>query len=191
MPIPNLTIIGESINDSVPSTKQLFDANNLAGLLELARSQDEKGAAYLDVNIGARPPEFMAELVRKIQSVTAKPLSIDTPDPQIARAGLEAYDPAGRRPAADHQFHQPAADGDVRSVCDPALPPHPLGFRAGGRRRVEAMPHCGRNALYGPADCEGFPRALSRRGQRRLHHRSRHRPHRQRHGGQPQSPDRR
>ncbi len=101
MPIPNLTIIGESINDSVPSTKQLFDANNIAGLLELARSQDEKGAAYLDVNIGARPPEFMAELVRKIQSVTARPLSIDTPDPQIARAGLEAYDPAragGRRP---------------------------------------------------------------------------------------------
>ena len=25
MPIPSLTIIGETINDSVPSTKQLFD----------------------------------------------------------------------------------------------------------------------------------------------------------------------
>ena len=37
-------------------------------------------------------------MVRKIQSVTAKPLSIDTPDPAIARAGLAAYDPAG--PAA-------------------------------------------------------------------------------------------
>jgi hypothetical protein len=34
----------------------------------------------------------MAELVRKIQAVTAKPLSIDTPDPATARAGLEAYD---------------------------------------------------------------------------------------------------
>ena len=61
MPIPKLTIIGESINDSVPSTKQLFDANDIDGLLELARFQDEKGAAYLDVNVGARPPEFMAE----------------------------------------------------------------------------------------------------------------------------------
>ncbi len=43
----------------------------------------------------------MADLVRKIQGVTAKPLSIDTPDPQIARVGLEAYDAAkagGRRP---------------------------------------------------------------------------------------------
>ena len=101
MPIPNLTIIGETINDSVPSTKQLFDAGNIDGLLELARFQDEKGAAYIDVNIGARTPEFMAEMVCKLQAVTAKPLSIDTPDLEIARAGLTAYNPAragGRRP---------------------------------------------------------------------------------------------
>lgn len=93
MPIPGLTIIGESINDSVPSTKKLFDAGDMDGLLELARSQDQGGAAYIDVNVGPRTPEFMAEMVRKIQEVTARPLSIDTPDPEIARAGLEAYDP--------------------------------------------------------------------------------------------------
>jgi len=101
MAIPGLTIIGESINDSVPSTKRLFDENDLPGLLDLARSQDEKGAAWIDVNVGSRPPEFMADLVRRIQSVTAKPLSIDTPDPAIAEAGLRAYDlerAGGRRP---------------------------------------------------------------------------------------------
>ncbi len=95
MAIPGLTIIGESINDSVPSTKKLFDGNDVPGLLELARSQDEKGAAYIDVNVGSRTPEFMAGLVRRIQSVTARPLSIDTPDPAIAEAGLKAYDPGG------------------------------------------------------------------------------------------------
>jgi cobalamin-dependent methionine synthase I len=101
MAIPGLTIIGESINDSVPSTKKYFDENDVAALLELARGQDEKGAAYIDVNVGARSPEFMADLVRRIQSVTAKPLSIDTPDPAIAEAGLRAYDPGragGRKP---------------------------------------------------------------------------------------------
>lgn len=101
MAIPGLTIIGESINDSVPSTHQLFDANDIPGLLELARTQDEKGASWIDVNVGSRPPEFMAELVRRIQSVTAKPLSIDTPDPAIAEAGLKAYDlgrAGGRKP---------------------------------------------------------------------------------------------
>jgi cobalamin-dependent methionine synthase I len=101
MPIPGLTIIGESINDSVPSTKKLFDADDIPALLDLARSQEEKGAAYLDVNVGARPPEFMTGLVLAVQRVSALPLSIDTPDPALARAGLMAYDPAkagGRMP---------------------------------------------------------------------------------------------
>jgi cobalamin-dependent methionine synthase I len=99
MAIEGLQIIGESINDSVPSTRRLFDAGDLDAVVELARSQDEKGAAYIDVNVGSRPPELMAELVKKIQAVTAKPLSIDTPDAEIAKAGLEAYDPqrAGAR----------------------------------------------------------------------------------------------
>ncbi|MGQ9575739.1 MAG: dihydropteroate synthase [Thermoguttaceae bacterium] len=101
MAIPGLTIIGESINDSIPSTRKLYEAGDLDGILELARFQDQQGAAYIDVNVGLRSPQFMAELVRQIQKVTSKPLAIDTPDPEIARAGLAAYDPAragGHRP---------------------------------------------------------------------------------------------
>ena len=101
MSIPSLKIIGETINDSVPSTKKLFDANDINGILEIAKMQDEKGAAYIDVNVGPRSSEFMAEMVKKIQGVTAKPLSIDTPDPAIAEAGLKAYDLAragGKKP---------------------------------------------------------------------------------------------
>lgn len=92
MALEGLTIIGESINDSVPSTNKLFDAGDIDGILELAKLQDERGAAYIDVNVGGRSPEFMADMVRKVQGVTAKPLSIDTPDREIAKAGLEAYD---------------------------------------------------------------------------------------------------
>jgi 5-methyltetrahydrofolate corrinoid/iron sulfur protein methyltransferase len=101
MAMPGLTIIGETINDSVPSTKKLFDANDIQGLLDLAKSQDEAGAGYIDVNVGPRSPEFMAEMVKKIQGVTAKPLSIDSPDYNIVKAGLEAYDPnraGGKKP---------------------------------------------------------------------------------------------
>ncbi len=92
MPIPNLTIIGESINDSVPSTNKLFAANDIAGLKELAASQDTGGAGYIDVNVGPRSANFLAEMMRHVQGVTAKPLSIDTPDPVMAEAGLKAYD---------------------------------------------------------------------------------------------------
>ena len=56
MAIEGLKIIGESINDSVPSTKKLFAANDIEGLENLAKLQDEKGAAYIDVNVGERDP---------------------------------------------------------------------------------------------------------------------------------------
>ena len=101
MSIPGLTIIGESINDSVPSTHLLFEENNLDGIVDLARQQAERGAAYIDVNVGDRSPAFMAEVVRKVQEHLPLPLSIDTPDAAIAAAGLEAYDACragGRRP---------------------------------------------------------------------------------------------
>jgi 5-methyltetrahydrofolate--homocysteine methyltransferase len=101
MPFPNLTLIGESINDSVPSTHKFFEANDIAGLKDLAVSQDIGGAGYIDVNVGRRSGEFLAEMVRHVQSVTAKPLSIDTPDLAMSEAGLKAYDPAraaGRMP---------------------------------------------------------------------------------------------
>jgi cobalamin-dependent methionine synthase I len=92
MGIPGLTIIGESINDSVPSTHALFEENNLDGIVDLARQQAEKGAAYIDVNVGPRSPGFMAAVIRKLQERISLPLSIDTPDAAIAAAGLEAYD---------------------------------------------------------------------------------------------------
>ena len=92
MAIEGLKIIGESINDSVPSTHKLFDADDIDGLLALAKLQDEKGAAYIDVNVGPRSPEFMADMVKKVQTVTAKPLSVDSPDLATVKAGLEAYD---------------------------------------------------------------------------------------------------
>jgi cobalamin-dependent methionine synthase I len=101
MSLPGLTIIAESINDSVPSTHTLFDENNLDGIVELALFQAEKGSAYIDVNVGSRTPAFMAQVVKRIQEHIALPLSIDTPDPEIAAAGLEAYNPeraGGRKP---------------------------------------------------------------------------------------------
>lgn len=94
MAIEGLTIIGESINDSVPSTHQLFTDHDIEGIKALAVRQVEKGASYIDINIGRQPPEFMAYLVEEIQKVIEKPLSIDTPDLEVAAAGLRAYNPA-------------------------------------------------------------------------------------------------
>lgn len=91
MSITDLRIIGESINDSVPSTHALFEANDLDGIVQVARTQAEKGATFIDVNVGLNTPGFMADTVKAIQKHISLPLSIDTPDPAIAAAGLEAY----------------------------------------------------------------------------------------------------
>jgi cobalamin-dependent methionine synthase I len=92
MSIPGLSIIGESINDSVPSAHKLFEENNIDGIVELAKFQAEKGAAYIDVNVGTRSPGFMADVVKKIQQHISLPLAIDSPDPEVTAAALDAYD---------------------------------------------------------------------------------------------------
>ncbi len=93
MAIPGLTLIGETINDSVPRTKELFDQGDLAGIQQIAADQVKRGAHYVDVNVGRRGTEFMATVVKAVQEVVAVPLSIDSPDVAVLRAGLAAYDP--------------------------------------------------------------------------------------------------
>lgn len=44
MAIPGLMLIGEAINDSVPSTKEMFDRGDLAGIQALAAEQAAAGA---------------------------------------------------------------------------------------------------------------------------------------------------
>ncbi len=94
----NISIIGESINDSVPSTHELFEAGDFDGVKELALFQEEKGAAYIDVNVGGRDAAFLAEMIRTVQSVVKRPLSIDTPDPVMAESGLRACDDSAGTP---------------------------------------------------------------------------------------------
>jgi len=84
-----IQIIGESLNDSVPSTHTLYENGDTAGIQELAKFQDEKGAAYIDVNVGGHSADFFANTVKLVQSVVNKPLSIDTPDTALAEVGLK------------------------------------------------------------------------------------------------------
>ena len=87
-----INIIAESLNDSVPSTHELYESGNMDGIRELAKFQDERGAVYIDVNVGSFPADFFVQVIREVQSVTKKPLALDSPDPVLIEAGLKAYD---------------------------------------------------------------------------------------------------
>ncbi len=92
-----LNIIGERINPGFKSTRALFDNEDIPGIQALAVRQADAGAAYLNVNIGARAltdPAFMARVIRAIQEVVAVPLSFDFPSKKVQEICLSTYDPA-------------------------------------------------------------------------------------------------
>lgn len=99
-----IRIIGERINPGFKSTKALFDNEDIAGIQALAVRQAEAGAAWLNVNIGARAltdTDWMATVIRAIQQVVTVPLSFDFPSRKVQQVCLAAYDPAraaGRLP---------------------------------------------------------------------------------------------
>lgn len=103
-PAFDIKIIGERINPGFKSTKALFDNSDIPGIQALAVRQAEAGAAYLNVNIGARAltdAGFMAEVIRAIQDVTTVPISFDFPSKKVQEICLSCYDvakSAGRLP---------------------------------------------------------------------------------------------
>jgi 5-methyltetrahydrofolate--homocysteine methyltransferase len=92
MPKAPIKIIAESLNDSVPSTHELYESGNMEGIRALAKFQDEQGAVYIDVNVGSFSADFFVQVIREVQSATKKPLALDSPDPTLIEAGLKVYD---------------------------------------------------------------------------------------------------
>ena len=89
-----IQIIGERINPGFKSVKALFDNEDLPGIAALALKQAEAGAAYQNVNIGARAltdPEFMGRVIRSIQEVVSTPLSFDFPSKKVQELCLSSY----------------------------------------------------------------------------------------------------
>jgi 5-methyltetrahydrofolate corrinoid/iron sulfur protein methyltransferase len=89
-----MILIGESINVVSKTIGPAMKERNPKPIQELARTQTEAGADYLDINIGpARKggSELMDWIVNTVQEVTDLPLSLDTTNPEAMEAGLKAH----------------------------------------------------------------------------------------------------
>lgn len=89
-----IQIIGERINPGFKSVKTLFDEEDLAGIAALAVKQAQAGAAFQNVNIGARAltdPAFMVRVIESIQEVVRTPLSFDFPSRKVQQICLSSY----------------------------------------------------------------------------------------------------
>lgn len=88
-----MIVIGERINGMFKAVNQAIQDRDKAVIQDLAQRQLAEGADKLDINVGtatADPIAGMRWLVETVREVTDAPLSIDNPNINTIKAGLEA-----------------------------------------------------------------------------------------------------
>lgn len=91
-----MLIIGERINGMFKNVREAIVTGDKSIVQDLAKRQLAAGAHMLDVNVGPATDEkekAMVWLVEAIREVTDAPLSIDSPNIAVVRAGLEVAGP--------------------------------------------------------------------------------------------------
>lgn len=86
-----MLIVGERINASRKAIRAALEQFDAEPIRREARLQTEAGAHFIDVNGGTFPgrePEMLAWLVDVAQSVTDRPLCLDSTDPDALAAAL-------------------------------------------------------------------------------------------------------
>ena len=87
-----MILVGENLNIMSKTLGPALRERQVGPIQEMAKLEDKADIDYLDLNIGpARKAgdEFMAWVVKTVQEVTRKPLSLDTTNPAAMEAGLK------------------------------------------------------------------------------------------------------
>ena len=88
-----MIVIGEKINGTRKQVAKAIQERDSAFIQDLARSQFENGASYLDINAGTLPqrePEDMTWLVQNVQEAAPEAvLCLDSANPAALKAGIE------------------------------------------------------------------------------------------------------
>ena len=88
-----MLVIAEKINGTRKLVNKAVLGRDVEFIQNLARSQAEAGADYLDINAGTLPerePDDIVWLVNIVQEVVDKPLCLDSANPEALLAGLAA-----------------------------------------------------------------------------------------------------
>jgi 5-methyltetrahydrofolate corrinoid/iron sulfur protein methyltransferase len=86
--------VGENINIMSKTIGPAIKERQPEPILEMAKHQEKVGIDYLDLNIGPSRKagqEVMDWLVKLVQGVVKKPLSLDTTNPDAMEAGLKIH----------------------------------------------------------------------------------------------------
>lgn len=86
-----MIIVGELINASRKAIGAAIEAGDAEYIKQVAADQDKAGATYIDANAGifvGEEGKYMKWLIELIQSVSEKPIAIDSPDPKVIEDAL-------------------------------------------------------------------------------------------------------
>lgn len=145
-------IIGEKLNPTgIKKLGQALVERNMDYVKQLAKRQVDWGADVLDVNVGhpqIEEAEVMPLVVEAVQSVTDVPLCIDSNEPKILEAGLNAI--KGGKPLVNSVNGEEKQLSTVLpivkargaaviglTIADEGIPPTPEGRLAAGAKIIE------------------------------------------------------
>ena len=86
-----MIIVGELINASRKAIGAAIEAGDAEYIKQVATDQDKAGTTYIDANAGifvGEEAKYMKWLIELIQSVSEKPIAIDSPDPKVIEEAL-------------------------------------------------------------------------------------------------------
>jgi 5-methyltetrahydrofolate corrinoid/iron sulfur protein methyltransferase len=89
-----MLLIGENLNIMSKTLGPALKERNPVPIQEMAIAETKQGMDYIDINIGPARKEgdkFMEWVVKTVQEVTDKPLSLDTTNPIAIEAGLKVH----------------------------------------------------------------------------------------------------
>ncbi len=87
-----MILIGENLNVMSKTLGPAMKERDIKPIQEMAIAEAKQGMDYIDLNIGPARKEgdkFMEWIVKTVQEVTDKPLSLDTTNPLAIEAGLK------------------------------------------------------------------------------------------------------
>lgn len=87
-------LIGENLNVMSKTLGPAMKERDAKPIQEMAVQETKQGMDYIDINIGPARKEgdkFMEWMVKTVQEVTDKPLSLDTTNPIAMEAGLKVH----------------------------------------------------------------------------------------------------
>jgi 5-methyltetrahydrofolate corrinoid/iron sulfur protein methyltransferase len=89
-----MLIVGDLINASRKSVREMIEKKDVEGIATLARDQRDHGANFIDVNAGVfvgQEPELLKWLVATVQGAVDSPCCIDSPDPRAIETALGVH----------------------------------------------------------------------------------------------------